>query len=237
VDNGGGEVPRLGKNSGKGRSMKRRVDLLRYLPRSHRDLSIRRERTPHTIAIARQYGQEYFDGPRLYGYGGYKDDGRWIPVAHDIVSHFGLRRGDKVLDVGCAKGFLVKQLRRIGMDALGVDISSYAIEHAEEGIRPFLLEGCASKLPFENASFDCVLSINTLHNLPRLGVLAALREIMRVTRVAKAFVQVDSYETPEQKQALEEWVLTAKFYGSPRTWRRLFFQAGYTGDYNWTLIE
>ena len=49
------------------------------------------------------YGKEYFDGPREYGYGGYKYDGRWINVAKDIIKHFNLSKGQKVLDVGCAK--------------------------------------------------------------------------------------------------------------------------------------
>ena len=43
--------------------------------------------------------------PRKYGYGGYRYDGRWVPVAEDMVKHFDLKPGDRVLDVGCAKGF------------------------------------------------------------------------------------------------------------------------------------
>ena len=39
-------------------------------------------------AIARQFGREYFDGPREYGYGGYRYDGRWLPIARDIVAHY-----------------------------------------------------------------------------------------------------------------------------------------------------
>ena len=83
------------------------VNLLRALPQTKRNIEKRAAaQTPENIAISRQYGREYFDGPREVGYGGYRYDGRWLPVARDIVAHFGLKAGDRVLDVGCAKGFL-----------------------------------------------------------------------------------------------------------------------------------
>jgi hypothetical protein len=48
---------------------------------------------------------------------------------------------------------------------------------------------------------------------------------------------VDSYHTPEQKEIFESWVLTAEFHDYPDEWKRLFQDAGYTGDYYWTIIE
>lgn len=82
------------------------VNLLRALPVSKRNVTSRATaKTPEHIRIAREFGELYFDGPREYGYGGYQYDGRWKPVAEDIISHFGLARGDRVLDIGCAKGF------------------------------------------------------------------------------------------------------------------------------------
>ena len=84
------------------------IDLLRALPKVKRDIQKRKDaKDAAVVAAARQFGEMYFDGPRDYGYGGYRYDGRWMPVARDIVAHFGLRPGMRVLDVGCAKGFLV----------------------------------------------------------------------------------------------------------------------------------
>src|SRR5260370_962448 len=91
--------------------MKQEINLLSKLPRGKRNVNARAEaKTDEIIAISRQYGELYFDGPRKYGYGGYRYDGRWIPVAEDMVKHFDLKPGDRVLDVGCGKGFLVKDL-------------------------------------------------------------------------------------------------------------------------------
>src|SRR3989339_273533 len=98
------------------------INLLRALPKEKRNIKARETaKTEEHIRISREYGRMYFDGPREYGYGGYNYDGRWIPVAKDIVDHFSLKPGDRLLDVGCAKGFLVKDLLALGIDAYGID--------------------------------------------------------------------------------------------------------------------
>ena len=87
------------------------INLLKSLPQVKRNIQARTEaKDPDVIRISKQFGQMYFDGPRDYGYGGYRYDGRWIPVARDMIEHFNLKPGDRVLDIGCAKGFLVKDL-------------------------------------------------------------------------------------------------------------------------------
>nr|AAK71261.1 unknown [Coxiella burnetii] len=179
----------------------------------------------------------YFDGPRDYGYGGYRYDGRWVPVAKDMVDHFGLKAGDRVLDIGCAKGFLVKDFMKAcpGLEAYGIDISEYALMNCEPEVVGRLHLGNADHLPFPDNSFDAVISLNTVHNLPRERVIIALREIQRVSG-GKAYIQVDSYHTPEQKSLFEDWVLTAEFHDYPEGWIKVFEEAGYTGDYNWTLV-
>jgi SAM-dependent methyltransferase len=215
------------------------VDLLRALPHTKRNIQRRKEaKDPAVVAISKQYGEMYFDGPREYGYGGYRYDGRWIPVARDIIDHFGLKPGMRVLDVGCAKGFLVKDLMLAcpGLEAFGLDISYYAIMHGEPEVIGRLHLGTAEKLMFPDQSFDCVLCLNTVHNFPRPRVIKVMQEIERVSG-GHAFVQVDSYHTPEQKEIFESWVLTAEFYDYPQGWIELFEEAGYTGDYYWTIIE
>jgi len=217
----------------------REVNLLAKLPRGRRNVDARAEaKTPEIVAISREYGELYFDGPRTYGYGGYRYDGRWIPVAEDIVKHFELKPGDRLLDVGCAKGFLVKDLLKVcpGLEVFGLDISEYALMRCEPEVVGRLHLGNANSLPFPDRSFNAVISLNTVHNLERDELITSLREIERLAP-GKGFVQVDSYRTPEQKQRFEEWVLTAKFHDYPDGWIRLFKEAGYTGDYYWTIIE
>ena len=215
------------------------IDLLRLLPETQRNIQKRAAaKDPAVIAIAKQYGQMYWDGPREYGYGGYRYDGRWRPVARDIIAHFGLAAGMRVIDVGCGKGFLVKDLMLEcpGLEAFGLDVSLYALMHCEKEVVGRLHCGSADKMPFPDASFDCVVSLNTIHNFPRPRAITAMREIQRLSS-GRAFVQVDSYRTAEQKDVFESWVLTAEFHDYPAGWLKLFAEAGYAGDYYWTIIE
>ena len=215
------------------------VNLLRGLPQTKRNIRQRGEaKSPEVVAASREYGELYFDGPRDYGYGGYRYDGRWVPVARDIVAHFGLKPGMRVLDVGCAKGFLVKDLMIAcpGLEAFGIDVSRYALMNCQKEAIGRLHLGSGDSLPFPDGSFDCVLSINTIHNFDRAGAIRALREIQRLCG-GRAFVQVDSYRTPEQKDLFESWVLTAKFHDYPQGWQAVFDEAGYTGDHDWTIVE
>jgi len=215
------------------------VNLLSALPRGKRNVTARADaKTEEHIRTSREFGEMYFDGPREYGYGGYRYDGRWVPVARDIVKHFGLKAGDRVLDIGCAKGFLVKDLMNVcpGLEVFGLDISRYALTKCEPEVVGRLHLGSADSLPFPDGSFSAVLSLNTLHNFDEAGVIRALKEIERLAP-GRAFVQVDSYHTPEQREIFESWVLTARFYDYPAGWLEVFRKAGYTGDHYWTIIE
>jgi ubiquinone/menaquinone biosynthesis C-methylase UbiE len=215
------------------------INLLAKLPRGKRNVNERAAaKSPEIIAASREYGQLYFDGPRTHGYGGYRYDGRWVPIAEDMIRHFALKPGDRVLDVGCAKGFLVKDLMKVcpGLEAFGLDISEYALMNCEPETVGRLHLGNARKLPFPDNSFQAVISLNTIHNFERADLITALREIERLAP-GKGFVQVDSYRTPEQRQLFLEWVLTASYHDYPAGWIELFKEAGYTGDYYWTILE
>ena len=215
------------------------VNLLTRLPKSKRNLEERHQgQTDENIAISMKFGKAYFDGPREQGYGGYRYDGRWIPVAEDIINHFGLKAGDRILDIGCAKGFLVKDLMSAcpGLEAFGLDISEYALMNCEPEVVGRLHLGSCDKLPFPENSFTAAVSINTIHNLDRDGVIRSLKEMQRVAG-DKCFVQVDSYRTQKERDMFLNWVLTARFHDWPDGWIRVFDEAGYRGDYHWTITE
>ncbi len=214
------------------------INLLRHYPRAKRKMAKPRSADPANREAARRFGAEYFDGTREQGYGGYRYDGRWVPIAQDIVAHFGLRPGDRVLEVGCAKGFLVKDLMTIcpGLRVYGLDISEYALRHCEPEAAGRLVRGTADQLPFRDGSFRVVLCINTIHNLERERCTAALREIERLAP-GRGYLQVDAYRTEAEREIFLGWVLTAVTFLRPEEWRALFAEAGYTGDYYWTVLD
>lgn len=214
------------------------IDMLHTLPKPKRNLAERAAASAEDKAIACLYGKDYFDGSRNHGYGGFRYDGRWIPVAETFVKHWNLKAGDRVLDVGCAKGFLVKDLMKVcpGLEVFGIDISEYALMNCEPEVIGRLHLGNAMHLPFPDNSFSAVISLNTIHNLDRPLCIRALREMQRLAP-GRGFVQVDSYRTKEEEEIFARWVLTAKTHGYPEFWKGIFEEAGYSGDYYWTIIS
>ena len=194
------------------------------------------KKTRRHIEISRNYGKLYFDGPREYGYGGYCDDGRWFEVAKKIIKKYKLKKNDKFLDIGCAKGFLVNEMIKLGIDAYGIDISRYAIENSPIKTFGRIHLGCASSLPFPDNSFEAVTSFNTLHNLTKKNCIKAIKEIIRISK-KNMFIQVDSYTNSNELKKMKQWILTAKFYTSEKNWLKLMKNSGYNGDYFWTLIK
>jgi SAM-dependent methyltransferase len=183
-------------------------------------------------AQAKLFDVDYWDGSRHTGYGGYRYDGRWRGMAERIAQHYRLEAGQRVLDIGCGKGFLLYELTQAvpGIHVTGLDVSRYAIAHAKEEVRHRLQVGTAVSLPYLDRSFDLVLSINTLHNLYLPDLHAALREMQRVGR-AHRYLVVDGYRTEQEKVNLLYWQLTCECFFTPTEWEWIFQQAGYTGDY------
>lgn len=189
-------------------------------------------------AVAKRFDRDYWDGERQYGYGGYRYDGRWRPVADEMASHYGLKAGQKILDVGCGKGFLLYEFTRAvpGIQVAGIDVSRYAIENSKEEVRPSLIQGLAQELPYPDASFDFVYSITTLHNLYVYDLKKAVRHIQRVSK-GKSYILVEAYRNEREKANLLYWQLTCECFYTPAEWEWLFAEWGYTGDYGFIYFE
>ena len=220
--------------------MGQEIDLMRRYPKPKSRMTERPNITDADREISREFAFDYFDGDRRHGYGGFNYHPRfWTETVALFAEHYALSDSSSILDVGCAKGFMLKDFAVLlpGSRLAGVDVSSYAIAHADPMIADRLQLSDATALPFEDESFDLVISINTIHNLDRPGCLDALREIERVSR-GNAFIMVDGWKNPEEQRLLEEWVLTARTMLSSSEWVRVMSQASYTGDYEfWNPLK
>lgn len=214
------------------------IDLLKNYPRAKRDLSKRAaDKTEADRQIARKFGKDFFDGDRRHGYGGFNYNSKfWTPVVPDFQKYFDLTSNDKILDVGCAKGFMLHDFSRLipGISVSGVDVSDYAIENSLTDMKPFLKVADAKSIPFTENEFNLVISVNTVHNLELDECVEALQEIERVSK-GGSFITVDAYRNDEEKERMMAWNLTAKTIMSVNQWKELFSEIGYTGDYYWFI--
>jgi SAM-dependent methyltransferase len=214
------------------------IDLLINYPKTKRNLDERASsKTEEDRAIAQKFDHQFFDGERRHGYGGLNYHPRfWQPVIPTFKSYWDLDSRSSILDVGCAKGFMLHDLVELvpGIQVKGIDISEYAINNAIEDMKDYLQVADAKDLPFADNSFDVVISINTIHNLQIDECAQALREIERVSK-GKSFITVDAYRTEDEKRRMNAWNLTAKTIMSVDDWVNFFRTVGYTGDYFWFI--
>ena len=220
--------------------MKREVNLLEFYPQSKRPIDERGNLiTDQDRAIARKFDVEYFDGDRLTGYGGYNYSPRfWTDTVAHIKDFYHLDDNSKILDIGCAKGYMMHDLSLLipGAEIKGVDVSNYAKENAIESMQDNIVVANANNLPFPDDYFDLVIAINTLHNLPLIDCKQAFREINRVTK-NNSFVMNDAWRDAKGKQSMLKWNLTALTYMSCDDWEELFKEVDYKGDYYWFFAE
>ena len=94
----------------------------------------------------------------------------------------------------------------------------------------------ANNLPFDDNYFDLVISINTLHNLPKIDCKEAFREISRVTK-KNAFIVNDAWKDDKGEEAMLKWNLTALTYMNCDAWLNFFDAVGFEGDYFWFFAE
>ena len=215
--------------------MKEKINLLKSLPTNNRPLNQRFKASKEDRSYHWELGEKYFDGTREQGYGGYSYDGRWKSVAIDMVNHYGLEGESKILDIGCAKGFLLYDFKQTfpTFEVWGVDISTYAVNQIDTKIKRNVVIANAKELPFESNYFDLVVSINSLHNILNVNeTIAALSEIQRVSN-KYSFVSLGSYKNEKERIIIDDWAVVGTTYANENDWLKVFDLAGYTGDYFW----
>lgn len=192
-----------------------------------------------SMKIAKQYGFDYWDGDRRFGYGGYKYiPGRWAGVAKQLIDLYGLQSGSKILDVGCGKGFLLYEIQLLepGIEIHGFDVSQYGLENTHSNLKANLfIHRAQERFPYQNNSFDLVISLGTLHNLHIYELEVAISEIERVGKAG--YIMVESFRNELEMFNLECWALTAESLMDIDEWKWVYDRFGFTGDYEFIFFE
>ena len=193
----------------------------------------------HCMLKAKEYGADYWDGDRRYGYGGYNyRAGYWTPVAQSLIDTYNLKPGSKILDLGCGKGFLLHEIKILlpKIKIIGVDISSYAIKHSPKKIRSSLIvHDIRKKIPFQNKYFDLVISTGVLLNIGIKDISFILREITRVGKFS--YIMTESYRSDKELFNLQCWALTCKTFFHKKDWLYFFEISKFKGDYEFIYFS
>ena len=191
------------------------------------------------MQIAKKYEQEYWDGNRRYGYGGYKYiPGRWKPVAEKLIEIYNLNSSSSILDVGCGKAFLLHEIKLLlpEIKLTGFDISKHGIENAKENVKKDLfIHNAKDIFPFKDKEFDLVISLGCLHNLRIPELKTSLSEIDRVGK--KGYLMLESYRNELELFNLQCWALTCESFFDKDEWIWLYKFFGYNGDYEFIYFE
>ncbi len=191
---------------------------------------VAKKRTVINKYNAWQLEKKYYDGNRLDGYGGFKYDGRWLKLLPKIIKRYKLTNKSKVLDLGCKKGFLLKDINILlpGIKSYGVENHPYPLKKAVK-CKSKLIQCNYYDLPFKNKYFDFVIAFNSLY-MQNLGdVIKSLKEIQRVSK--KSYVILASGENDHERNRFYKWTLIGTSILLKKEWKALFKKIKFTGDY------
>ena len=216
----------------------KKIDFWKYYPISNRkNISSLRVKVSNKLRKKLQkFPKEYFDGKRAHGYGGYYYNPKFFrKIVKAMIRHYKLNNKSKILDIGCAKGFMMYEFKKAlpACEVRGIDISRYCKMQAMRKVKKYIKIGTCEKLPYPDKYFDFVVSISTIHNVNKSGIERSLKEIMRVSK-KNSFIRVKGYSDLKEKKEINDWNIVAKSNLSKKNWIKIFKKVKYTGDYEFS---
>ncbi len=199
----------------KGKKTKKRKNRIKPLKRKgSKKILVKKSKRKNKYS-SDDYDKNYFDTYDVFPY--HKNE-HWIKFFGDIAKRIKKEINPKtVLDVGCAKGFLVEQLRSLGIKAYGIDISEYAISEVPSRIKPFCKVGSVLK-PLDR-KYDLIICIEVLEHLYPED---ARKAISNLTKHSREIIFSSSPIDFKEK--------THHNVKEPSYWSKLFSEMGFYRD-------
>ena len=181
-----------------------------------------------------ELNQNYYDGDRSCGYGGFQDDKRWLKHLPHLLNLCSLdtKTNLSILDLGCKKGFIVDAATQLGHSAIGVENHPYPINKSNTAIKHKLIQSEYDNLPFADDSFDFCIAFSSIYMQNLKGVINTLKEIERISK--KSFISVAAYNYEWEMQSFYKWTLLGTTVLHCSEWLDLFASIGFSGNYFFT---
>ena len=144
-----------------------------------------------------------------------------------------MKKNFKVLEIGCAKGFLLYEFKKKGMDVFGIDASKYAAKKSNITIRKKIkIQNIEDGIPFKENFFDLVISKDTLPLVKKSQINKVIREIIRVTKNKKSiFLYMQGVSNEKNSKLLKKWEPTTKICWTSKQWTVKLKSLNYNGYY------
>jgi SAM-dependent methyltransferase len=195
-------------------------------------------RTINHRLIALKRDENFFDGDRNYGYGGYVYDGRWQIIAENIIKTYSLKSDENILQINSEKGFLLKDLKNYNekLNLFGTETSNYAIKNTVDEVNKNIIISSPNNLPFDDNYFDFVLALGVVYTASLDDAIKIIKEIVRVCK-NNSFITLASYSSIEDYFLFRDWTLLGTTVLKKNEWIEVLKYCNYTGDYFFTNAE
>jgi len=174
-----------------------------------------------------KYNEDYYERgveKKISGYENY----RWLEsptlkMCESLINFAGLSKSDKIVDFGCAKGFLVKAMFLLGYDCVGIDISEYAIENSDPLIKDRL---SLLNEDFYNEKHDCIICKDVLEHLDYEDLKDVLKKFSNITKKLVVIIPLGF----NGKYIIEEYEndITHVIREDKDWWMKIFSESGFS---------
>jgi len=195
------------------------------------------ERTVRNKFLAWKLGKEYYDGHRDNGYGGFTYDGRWLGLLPRIIKRYNLKKNARILDLGCKKGFIMKDFKIIlpECEVWGIEDHDYPIRNSEKEVKSQIIKSKYYKIPFEDNYFDFVIGFSSIYRYNFYDLIKTIKEIKRVSK--KSFITIGAFKNEKERVIFNKWSLLGTTILHKKEWVDLFKILKFKGDYYFTTAK
>ena len=178
------------------------------------------------------FGFDYFDNDKNgFAYNGYFYDGRYEETAKHFCKLFNLKNNDTLLEIGCAKGFLLKSFLNCGLNAYGLDYSEYAVKNCHPDLQDKIFLGdCSNFKTYPNISPDFIISKETLPHLKKVDIKSTIKNMNRIIDDdSRIVIQIQYVENNKEKDQILSFDPTHKTLQSKEQWIKDLEDFNYNG--------
>lgn len=178
--------------------------------------------------LTNEFTRDYYENGKASHLSLYENY-RWlpeltIPMAQALIAALPIKPTDRILDYGCAKGYLVKALRQLGHEAFGTDISTYALSCADDDVKPYVFHLLDDKKPLQH--YNWIIAKDVLEHIEEdviRAYLASWRTITERVFIAVPLGNNGAYTIPEMELDVTHRIRRPLWW-----WAGLLEEAGFT---------